>query len=348
MLFSKKNLRRTFIIAVVLLNILGYASLSIPPHVFWPAAFLSYMFPVLIMLNLVLLILALVQKKMTAFIWFIFFILGAPYLLRTVRFNNTKKTEGTIRVLSFNATRFLKPNVQKQLSSDLVNKISSDTSSIKCIQEFITIKKQPAFNIAESLKESGYYGFVYKAYQDNIDFNPGLAIFSKFKIVHSGIVWEDSKTHNAAIFADLKTNNSVIRVYNVHLASMSLRARPSNWNGKLRYIYYQLKTGSIKRSIQVEALIDHMKTSPYPYLVCGDFNETPYSYVYSQMRHELTNAFEKRGWGFGFTLNQKPYFLRIDHQFFSNEFKLQKYSVDRSTKTSDHFPTYGYYLLPEK
>ncbi|HRE68668.1 MAG TPA: endonuclease/exonuclease/phosphatase family protein [Cyclobacteriaceae bacterium] len=346
MIFTNHRLRRIFNISVVLLTILSYFSLRIPPHVFWPAAFLSYGFPILIFLNLLLLILALVQKRMTAFIWFILFILGAPYLLRTVRFNTYRKTDGTTRVLSFNARLFYKPNVYKQFSSELFNWVKSDTSSIKCIQEFISVRS-PEFNIAKTMKESGYNGFVFKAYSENQDFNPGLAIFTKFEIINSGIIWQESKTQNAAIFADLKKNNSVIRVYNLHLSSMSLKAYPSDWKGKLLHVYYQLKTGSIKRSIQINTLLNHMNTSPYPYLVCGDFNETPYSYVYSEMRSKLTNAFEKRGQGFGFTLNQKPYYLRIDHQFFSKEFKVQKYTVDRSMRISDHFPTYGYYILPE-
>ncbi|MBX2895959.1 MAG: endonuclease/exonuclease/phosphatase family protein [Cyclobacteriaceae bacterium] len=343
MRFTKRNI---FIYSIVLLNVCCYISLQIPPHVFWPAAFLSYGFPLIICLNLILLTLALINKRLTAFIWFLFFLLGAPYLMRTLRYNNSKKLTNTVRVLSFNAKLFRMPHVYDQFSTELINWIATDSSAIKCIQEYSTNPTWEGLDVTGKLRAAGYEGYTFVAEIDDRQHNPGLAIFSTYEFINSGVVWHDPQSLNAAIFADLKYGEKIIRVYNVHLSSMKLTARPTGWLHKIHYLFQQLKTGSVNRSKQINRLVDHMKTSPYPYLVCGDFNETPYSYVYSRMRRELTNAFEERGSGFGFTLNQKPYFLRIDHQFFSREFKLQKYDVDKTMKISDHFPTYGYYILP--
>lgn len=346
MRLTKKSVRKIFIYTIVALNVLCYISLQIPPHIFWPAAFLSYGFPVIICLNLILLTLALIQKRLTAFIWFLFFLLGAPYLLRTVRFNSSGKLTNTVRILSFNAKLFRMPHVYDQFSTELINWVATDSSSIKCIQEYSTNPTWAGLDVTGKLTAAGYNHYTFVAEIDDRQHNPGLAIFSTYKFVNTGVVWHDPQSLNAAIFADLDYGEKIIRVYNVHFSSMKLKARPEGWLEKTSYLFQQLKSGSINRSQQVNALLNHMKTSPYPYLVCGDFNETPYSYVYSRMRGELTNAFEERGSGFGFTLNQKPYFLRIDHQFFSKEFKLQQYHVDNTMKISDHFPTYGYYILP--
>lgn len=342
----RHRFRKVFIISVVLLTLFSYFSHRIPPHLFWPAAFFSYCIPFFVFLNLVLLILALIQKRLTAFLWFFLFLFGVPFMLRTVRLNDSRKTEGTTRVLSFNAKLFREPNTYAKFSTELINWVAADTSSIKCIQEYSTNERWAGLDVTGKLRAVGFQGFTYTAEIEDREHDPGLAIFSKLKFVNTGVVWKDPQTLNAAIFADLEHNGKIFRVYNVHLASMSLDARPTNWLDKGIYIFDQLKSGSVKRSRQVNELIDHMKNSPYPYLVCGDFNETPYSYVYSSMRRKLTNAFEKRGRGLGFTLNQKPYYLRIDHQFFSEEFKLQKYRVDKTMRISDHFPTYGYYILP--
>jgi endonuclease/exonuclease/phosphatase family metal-dependent hydrolase len=329
----------------IVLTILSYVSLRIPPHKFWPAAFLSYCFPVLILTNTILFTIGIAHRWSTTFTWFLLSILGVPFLLQTIQVNLFKDTKGTIRVLSYNANLLRKPHVKGEFSQELANWIVADTSSIKCFQEFNTNSAQPEFNIEEKLREKGYEGFLFKAYTD-LTRKPGMAIFSKYEIINSELLWQDLRTINAAMFADLKIDNKIIRVYNVHLSSMNLRARPGDLLGKVKYVFRQLKSGSVKRSNQLHLLLEHMATSPYPYLVCGDFNETPYGYVYSSMRHNVTNSFEKRGNGFGFTLNQKPYLLRIDHQFFSEGFRLQKYSVDRNVKFSDHFPTYGYYTLP--
>jgi endonuclease/exonuclease/phosphatase family metal-dependent hydrolase len=345
-MFSKIPYRKLFISSVIILTLLSYISLRIPPHLFWPAAFLSYGIPFFIAFNFLLLIIALFQKKLTAFIWFFLFLLGAPSLIRTVRFNNSKNTDNSIRVLSFNTKLFRKPHVYNQFSTELINWVVADTSSIKCFQEYSTNATWAGLDVTGKLKAEGYEGFTFVAEIEDREHDPGLAIFSKFKFVNSGIVWQDPQSLNATIFADLQHGKKIIRVYNVHLSSMSLKALPNGWREKIFYLFEQLKTGSIKRSKQIDLIAAHMKASPYPYLICGDFNETPYSYVYSKMRRELTNAFEKRGRGFGFTLNQKPYYLRIDHQFFSSPIKLQKYTVDKSMNISDHFPTFGYYLIP--
>jgi endonuclease/exonuclease/phosphatase family metal-dependent hydrolase len=343
---TKKLIRKTFIYSIVLLNIFCYISLKIPPHVFWPAAFLSYSFPLVICLNLILLILALIQKKIIAFIWLFFLLVGVPYLIRAVRLNSSDEVTNAIRILSFNAKLFRMPYVYDKFSTELINWVTTDSSSIKCIQEYSTNPTWAGLDVTGKLKAAGYEGYTFVAEIDDRQHNPGLAIFSKYEFINKGLVWHDPQSLNAAIYADLKYGKKIIRIYNVHLSSMNLKARPKSWLKKLSYLFQQLKKGSVNRSKQVNTLLAHMKKSPYPYLVCGDFNETPYSYVYSSMRHELRNAFEERGSGFGFTLNQKPYFLRIDHQFFSKEFRLHKYDVDKSMNVSDHFPTYGYYTLP--
>ncbi|HCZ37607.1 MAG TPA: hypothetical protein DHV26_16930, partial [Cytophagales bacterium] len=336
---------KVFIASMIILTLISYISLRIPPHIFWPATFLSYSFPILIIANVALFIHAFIQKKQSVIIWLFLFILGIPCLLQSFQINLSKNTTGTTRVTSYNANLLRKRHIRGEFSTEIINWILKDTSAIKCFQEFNTNTAQQEFNVEEKLNNLGYESFLFKAYTD-VHRKPGMAIFSKYQIVNSGIIWQDQRTINAGIFADLKINNTIIRVYNVHLSSMNLKARPAGIFGKINYIYNQLKSGSIKRSKQLHVLLNHMKNSPYPYLVCGDFNETPFSYVYSSMRSELTNSFEKRGNGFGFTLNQKPYFLRIDHQFFSEEFKLQKFTVDRGVGGSDHFPTYGYYILP--
>jgi endonuclease/exonuclease/phosphatase family metal-dependent hydrolase len=343
---SSLTIRKFFIATLVLLTLLSYASLRIPPHRFWPAAFLSYGIPLFIGINLILFIISLARKENIAFIWLLLLLIGAPNLFRAIQFNAVESLVGTRRVLSFNASLFYNKKIRQPFSPDIIEWLLNDSSSIKCIQEYITNPKSRELDITGKLKNLGYDGYVFQAFTGKQDQIPGLAIFSKDEIINSGVVWQDSKTLNAGIFADINYKKSIIRVYNIHLTSLNLRARPRDLNGKISYIFYQLKNGSVKRSQQLESIINHMKTSPYPYLVCGDFNETPYSYVYSRMRGELTNAFEERGNGFGFTLNQKPYFLRIDHQFFSKEFKLQQYHVDDTMKISDHFPTYGYYILP--
>ena len=77
----------------------------------------------------------------------------------------------------------------------------------------------------------------------------------------------------------------------------------------------------------------------------GDLNETPYGWAYGTIRERLQNAFEEAGSGFGFTLNRSPYFVRIDNQFFSNDWQILQFKTLRTIRYSDHFPLMGEYKL---
>jgi endonuclease/exonuclease/phosphatase family metal-dependent hydrolase len=118
-----------------------------------------------------------------------------------------------------------------------------------------------------------------------------------------------------------------------------------NYLGKIKRLISMLKYGAEARSSQIDKLIDHTNSSPFPYFVCGDFNETPYSYNYFKLRHHFSNAFEEAGNGFGFTLNSIIFYLRIDHQFYHQDIEALDFRVDRSMKISDHFPTRGFYQV---
>ena len=72
-----------------------------------------------------------------------------------------------------------------------------------------------------------------------------------------------------------------IRIYNVHLQSSGINADVEKLNKEEseRLFKRVVKTFKAQQS-QAELFIDHKKKSPYKMIVCGDFNNTPYSYVY--------------------------------------------------------------------
>ena len=45
-------------------------------------------------------------------------------------------------------------------------------------------------------------------------------------------------------------------------------------------IIARLKRASIRRSLQVDELCADLQLCKYPYIVCGDFNDPPFSYTY--------------------------------------------------------------------
>lgn len=83
-----------------------------------------------------------------------------------------------------------------------------------------------------------------------------------------------------------------------------------------------------------------MDSSPYPNIVMGDFNNTPFSYTYrTVLGGDMTDAFSEAGFGFGRTFRMiRMYPLRIDFIMADeNAFEVRDFStIDE--KSSDHNP----------
>ena len=99
------------------------------------------------------------------------------------------------------------------------------------------------------------------------------------------------------------------------------------------------------RDKQVAEVESYVVGSKYPVIICGDFNETPFSYTYGKLSLNFRNAFEEAGQGLGFTLNRHPYCVRIDQQFFSADWQVQSCKTIPTIDFSDHFPVMAQYIL---
>ncbi len=198
------------------------------------------------------------------------------------------------------------------------------------------------FNTVEKLSDQNYYSVVSPAFVNRIGAQFGLAIFSRYPVIHSGDIMYADSHHQHAMFADVNTGHDTIRVYNVHLQSMSIDASKIDDFERAGEHYLdiarKLKFGFVERAKQVDNLLEHIQESPYPVIVCGDFNDVPYSYTYQTFRRHLFNAFEEAGNGLGFSYNGKLFFLRIDNQFYSNDLRAVRFDTYRDVPYSDHFP----------
>ena len=81
----------------------------------------------------------------------------------------------------------------------------------------------------------------------------------------------------------------------------------------------------------------HAALCPYPYIISGDFNDTPASYSVNQMAKGLKNAFREKGTGFGRTYNGSFPNYQIDYIMASPQFDVASYQITER-KLSDHYP----------
>ena len=344
-----KRLRGAILIAIAVSTAMAYSSVLVPPTLFWPGVFLSYLIPAVICFHIVLAIVFIFRKSRLVYLFLAGIVCGIPFILVSVSIHGSETKEGSFSILSYNAKLFRKPKVYDEFSPDLIRWVVEDTSDIKCIQEYSTDSLWAGLAITQQIRSKGYKAFAFKSKMDGNLHDLGMAIFSKYEIVNTGVVWEDTTSVNAAIYADIKLDTTMLRVYTVHLGSMNLDLSQYKEikyvRGKTKRLASKLKEGAIRRAEQIDKLIEHTQSCPWRYIVCGDFNETPYSYNYFRLRDHFSNAFEEAGNGFGFSLNSKLFFLRIDHHFYSKGVDALRYRVDRSQTISDHFPTRATYVI---
>ena len=82
-----------------------------------------------------------------------------------------------------------------------------------------------------------------------------------------------------------------------------------------------LKTPWVCSGYQADTVRKQLDASPYPLVICGDFNDVPNSYTYFHIRGKLQDAFIAKCFGIGRTYMHISPTLRIDYILPSDEFR---------------------------
>jgi len=361
----KTLLLLNWIIAVSLL--LAYLCVYISPEDFWPLAFFGLAFPILAILNFLMVIFWIMRKKRFFLISLITLVLGLGHIrnfIQTPIVGNKEIVESTLdsldgdKIFHHEPVAFLSYNVrlfdQYKWSENpsakemIFNLIHDRSPGILCLQEIYTTEKGKISQLSAKDGKS-IYEFSHIAYTtgSSLSNKYGIATLSQFPILNRGEI-RFPGTYNLIIFTDLKIHQDTIRVYNNHLQSIQLRKKEYDLiqilnSGEeeamkeIKDISYRLKYAFRKRAHQAEVLSDHIHSSPYPVVVCGDFNDTPVSYTYHKIRGDLADAFIESGRGIGNTYSGLFPSYRIDYILHSQNFRSGGFETLR-VNYSDHYP----------
>lgn len=163
------------------------------------------------------------------------------------------------------------------------------------------------------------------------------AIFSKFPILNSDIILFPNSGNNA-IFADILRGEDTLRIYNVHLQSYQISSRAFLTANNGRNFFKRLNSVALKHREQAQIVKDHARKSPYPVIIAGDINATPFSRPYRVLSKGMADSFRKKGkgWGATYYLNQTfPY--RIDVVLVSPGIRVVDH-LNFDIRYSDHLP----------
>jgi endonuclease/exonuclease/phosphatase family metal-dependent hydrolase len=133
-------------------------------------------------------------------------------------------------------------------------------------------------------------------------------------------------------------DKDTVRVYNIHLESLRIdpKLEALSKEGSERVFKRVGNTFKMQQS-QTELFLEHKAKCPYKMIVCGDFNNTAFSYVYRKIKGNLNDAFEMAGTGFGPTYNFRFFPVRIDFILADTDFNVNNFNT-YSVEHSDHYP----------
>jgi endonuclease/exonuclease/phosphatase family metal-dependent hydrolase len=231
---------------------------------------------------------------------------------------------------------------------DLIKKQDAD---VICLQEFWDREyHRDKYSILQIFKEMGYpYSFFVRSFLDNKNQKMGVAIISKYPMSDTAkFSYGENDFAEHLIYADIQFNNQKLRVFTTHLQSVRFENAQYKALRKIkqqdetglkgsRTIVHKLKSAYYFRSLEAELVQQKIKESPYPAIVCGDFNDVPNSYTYFTIKGDLQDAFLHKGTGLGRTFQYLSPTLRIDYILADKKFKVEQYNRLK-VPYSDHYP----------
>jgi endonuclease/exonuclease/phosphatase family metal-dependent hydrolase len=323
-LFDKLMLIGNLLLAIIL--IISYTSYYISPNKIPSIAIFSLTLPITIFANIFFILYWLLKVKKQFLISTIVLLIGFQYLNAFYNIREKKVIlTNDIKIMSYNVRMFNLYNwIDKEgIDQKIYEFINQKSPDILCLQEFHTAAKIG-------------FDYPYKYIKSREKNHAGQAIFSNYKIINSGSL-NFSNTSNNSIFVDILKDNDTIRIYNVHLESLRINPGEEEFtqenSEKLRI---RVEKAFKIQANQAALILNHQEQIKHKSIICGDFNNNAFSYVYKQLKKGKHDAFEKAGGGFGTTYDVKLPF-RIDFIFTDKQIEINNFKTF-DVNYSDHFP----------
>ena len=316
------------VFAVLLL--LSYILPFLPPKTFSLLSVLNLGVSFLVLINALFFLYWLVKLKKQMILSLTVLLIGYFSFGSLYKFSSSKKIENSenIKVMNYNVRLF---NLydwlpEKNIETKIINFIKIESPDILSIQEY-----HPHVNI-----DFSFFKYKYE-HLSGKKTKYGQAIFSQFPIINSGSI-EFPDTANNAIFADVVKGKDTLRIYNIHLESLHIDTKTESLKREdSERLFKRIGTTFKMQQFQTELFLMHKKQSKYKMIICGDFNNTSFSYVYRKIKGDLNDTFKEAGNGFGRTYDFKFFPVRIDFIFADDAFSVNGFKA-YNEHYSDHYP----------
>jgi len=363
MLKAKKQKLNFFEKAVLTLNCVAafallvcYLAPYVNPAHFWPVAFFGMAYIPILCTNAVCMVFWLVRLRRQAILSAVCIVLGLGLMglnigFRKQTFEVDKANANLIRVMTYNVFDFsANKNGVNYLSNDtILNLVKRQQPDILSMQEYLVFRDRKItmpMLIKQAMQAQYYY---FKAVKITETDSTGIVMFSKYPIINRDTIPTLNGITTEGMFIDVKRGAQILRIYNFHLQSTHFSRADNAYLDSLtgnsskaslhqsKQISSKLKLAFIKRAQQVAGLKTLLAQCPYPYIIMGDFNDTPLSYAINYLSKGVKNAFVEKGYGLGVTFYGEYPGFQLDYVMVSPQFNVINYKILRE-RISDHYP----------
>ena len=322
--------------------LLSYLALFFNPTKYPVPMFFGLYFIPIALLNVLMLVIALLRRRMAVLIPIVALIPSLFLVDRFVRFGQEEPVLSgkELKVLSYNLGRYAAGG-RKATSNEAVSGVrrflAGQDADVVCLQEFMT---PDTLSLGAYLPEYPYQArhlFKGERFFGNVT-------LSKYPIRETrALTFPQSR--NLSLVTDIEVDGRTIRVYNCHLESYSISFtalikklfHKESFTDEVVQVHERVHEATRRRSEQVELLLQSESESPWPNLVCGDFNDTPISYTYHKLIQTKKDSFVEAGHGFSSTYSVLWPMLRVDYILLPQEWSAARHETFR-IPWSDHYP----------
>lgn len=351
---------RTANILAALLLLVSIGAFYINPDMVWILGIMGLLFPFLLLTNIFFVISWLLRRRGFFILSLVCILLAMPQIKSLFSvgkiLNTLKEEKAKITVMNYNVRCFDLYNWDENINSKtkMYRAIQNAHPDVICFQEFYTDTSKD-FNTIKQLQDMGYtHHYLSKELVLRGTDVWAIAIFSKYPFIDTGkFLFQEKATSFGwnpykGIYGDIQVGDTTLRITSIHLSSVFFQEQDYDAIRDLKdekkidkkrseRILTKLSLGFSNRGVQGVYLSSFLASSPHPIILCGDFNDTPSSFVYHCAAKHLNDAFVKAGLGFGYTYNGGIPFLRIDYIFADKKLRpISAHAIQE--KSSDHKP----------
>jgi endonuclease/exonuclease/phosphatase family metal-dependent hydrolase len=340
---AAKTLMITLNLIITVLFLIACLSPYINPARWWLNGFTGLIVPYLILILIFFIIFWLLVRPILALIPLLTLVIGWQQINVVFAWHpgagfTKRKPANSLRIVDWNVQSFngLTKNkeIKKLIPTELAASIMKRQPDVICMQEFNNAAN--ADNISLFIKQYPYYYFSRDYQRDAGGYQSGCIIFSRYPLLDSGKI--KYPVAESLIYVDILKGSDTIRIFTTHLQSFKFKKEDYNDIEKIKEqdnetlsasksLLRKMKLAFSRRGIQANMVSDEIDKSPYPSIICGDFNDVPNSYTYFKIKGDRQDAFLKKGFAIGRSFIALAPTLRIDYILADPPFEVKQFDM---------------------